>query len=111
MAQLRDAHTSALILEGTVEDVVAVADELGHDEVLFDGVGENFDPASVTGHAARAAELAELGADVSDRDVRASLKRQRDEHLERLNDVLADALPVARERLEEARERQERAES
>jgi len=47
MAQLRDARTSELIAEGTPQEVVLLADRLGHDEILFDDVGLNFDPDAV----------------------------------------------------------------
>lgn len=47
MAQLRDAETSELLVEGTAEDLVLIADELGTKEVLFDDVGLHFDPGAV----------------------------------------------------------------
>jgi hypothetical protein len=58
MAQLRDAHTSELIAEGTPLELAVLAEELGRDEVLFDGVGTEFDPDAVLDAARqRAAEL------------------------------------------------------
>lgn len=39
MAQLRCAKTSELLLEGTPTEVAAMAEKIGYDEVLFDGVG------------------------------------------------------------------------
>lgn len=47
MAQLRDKHTSELIAEGSPVEMVLLADQLGRDEVLFDGVGLQFDPDAV----------------------------------------------------------------
>ena len=47
MAQLRDAQTSELIAEGPPLELVLLAGELGRDEVLFDDVGEAFDPDEV----------------------------------------------------------------
>lgn len=38
MAQLRDAQTSELLAEGTPADLVLLADRLGPDRVIFDGV-------------------------------------------------------------------------
>jgi hypothetical protein len=47
MPYLRDAHTSEAIFEGTPEELALLANELGRDEVLFDGVGLAFDPDAV----------------------------------------------------------------
>lgn len=62
MAQLRDAHTSALIAEGTPVELVTIADELGLNagivgidetadelglDVIYDDVGLGFDPDAV----------------------------------------------------------------
>lgn len=47
MAQLRDSRTSELVAEGTAEEVALAAERLGHNEVLFDDVGQDFDPAAV----------------------------------------------------------------
>lgn len=46
MAQLRDAQTSALLYEGTPAQVAAAAQNAPND-VIFDDVGEAFDPALV----------------------------------------------------------------
>lgn len=58
MAQLRDALTSALIAEGTPAEMVVIADAVGRDQVLFDGVGwdlerdePTFDPDAVVAGA------------------------------------------------------------
>jgi len=48
--QLRDAHTSELIAEGSPLEVALLALELGPDEVLFDGAGDTFDPDAVIAH-------------------------------------------------------------
>ena len=47
MAQLRDSVSSALLFEGSVEACVLLATEIGADEVLYDGVGLDFDPEAV----------------------------------------------------------------
>lgn len=47
MALLRDARTSALVAEGTPLQVALAARELGRADVLFDDVGEGFDPDAV----------------------------------------------------------------
>lgn len=69
MAQLRDAQTSALILEGTPLELALAADELGRDEVLFDDVGPAFDPdAVVEAHKERAASLTAAAKDAKGED-------------------------------------------
>lgn len=45
MAQLRDAVSSELVAEGTPEELVLIAENFAG-EVLYDGVGEGFDPQS-----------------------------------------------------------------
>lgn len=63
MAQLRDATTSALIAEGDPLELVLIADELGRTDVLFDGVGEAFDPDAVLeGHRKALAGLEQTAA-------------------------------------------------
>lgn len=47
MALLRDARTSAVILEGTPLEVVLTAAELDDGAYLFDDVGEGFDAETV----------------------------------------------------------------
>lgn len=47
MAILRDAQTGQGIATGTPAEMVALADELGRDNILFDDVGELFDPDAV----------------------------------------------------------------
>lgn len=71
MAQLRDAQTSEIIAEGTPAALVFLADKLGRDDVLFDGVGLTFDPdALLAAHEAEAAGLEEVAqsADASEVD-------------------------------------------
>lgn len=53
MAQLRDKQTSHLIAEGTPLEMATLASKVGFDEVVFDDVGEHFDPQTVLdAHAA-----------------------------------------------------------
>lgn len=75
MAQLRDAHTSELVAEGSPLELVLVARELdrraivpkpGEDlpdgvELLYDGVGLGFDPdAALEDHDTNVARLEEI---------------------------------------------------
>jgi hypothetical protein len=46
MAQLRDAQTSQYMADGSPDEMVLLAEEIGRAEVLFDGVGLAFDPAA-----------------------------------------------------------------
>ncbi len=43
MALLRDIRTGEIVADGPPEDLVLIADTLGFDEVMFDGVGASFD--------------------------------------------------------------------
>lgn len=95
MAQLLDARTSELIAEGTPLEVVLIADELGRDEVLFDGVGLGFDPTAVT--KAEKERLAGL-KDVDAKAHKAALA----EH-----DAIKKRAPAAQKLLERARKRVE----
>lgn len=61
MAQLRDAKTSELLLEGTPEQVVLAAEERGRGNVLFDDVGLGFDPDAVLRARAERLERHGLG--------------------------------------------------
>lgn len=47
MAQLRDALTSEFLAEGDPTALVLLAEKIGPDEVIFDGVGEHFNPDEV----------------------------------------------------------------
>ena len=47
MAQLRDAHTSEIAVEGSAEHVALAAEQFAAGEVIFDDVGEGFDAAVV----------------------------------------------------------------
>lgn len=63
MAILRDVVTGQGIATGSPAEMVGLADALGHDNVLFDDVGEKFDPdsvrASVQEHVESLREVAE----------------------------------------------------
>lgn len=79
MALLRDARTSATILEGTVEEVALAAAELDEGAYLFDDVGLDFDADAVReGHASRVAGLEGALAEAkADKDTEAA-KRLKD---------------------------------
>jgi hypothetical protein len=118
MAQLRDAQTSELIAEGDALDLVVIADELGFDEVLFDDVGEHFDPAAaLEERRGRAPALDEVAASASvDDDGRAraadAAKRERDFLAELVGgrtEAAASALETARERATDVEVADERA--
>lgn len=47
MAQLRDARTSALMAEDTPAVIALLADSFDPADVLFDDVGQAFDPVAV----------------------------------------------------------------
>lgn len=84
MAQLRDAQTSELIAEGTPTELVLLADELGVEEVLFDDVGEHFNPDAVRqAHGDQVAGLERAARDAKGNDRK------------RLTKALEDAKSVA----------------
>lgn len=100
MAQLRDAHTSELIADGTPAQLVAVADELGvkavvvgpgatlpdDAELVYDDVGVHFDPDAVrksrdenlAGLAAMAKETASLATRAKGKPEAKDLRDQAD---------------------------------
>ena len=75
MAQLRDANTSAHLADGTPEELVLVAEQVGRDRVLFDGVGEGFNPDAVLqAYRENMAGLQGGYNEEQDSDAKASLK-------------------------------------
>lgn len=108
MAQLRDRHTSELILEGTPLEVALVAEQLGPAEVLFDDVGAAFDPAAVRqAHHANLEALQAAAAAERDRTARAALETQRSEAVEEERQAVDELAPEAQQKMDEARERVE----
>lgn len=93
MAQLRDTKTSEILYEGTPLEVALIADEIGRDEVLFDDVGESFDPDVVT--RAFTGSISALESAVDDKKIpkdqrdsaRDSLKREKARSEEAKNKV------------------------
>jgi hypothetical protein len=80
MAQLRDAHSSELLFVGTPIEVVALAEKLGRDEVVFDDVGLEFDPDAVLkAHEARLAGLEAAAKDSEQPVTEAAVKAARAE--------------------------------
>lgn len=82
MAQLRDAQTSELIAEGTPIEIVTIAEQIGAQEVLYDGVG-GFDPDAVReAHEQHIAGLEAAAAEAPKAEDRkrlaAAAKRERD---------------------------------
>jgi hypothetical protein len=106
MAQLRDKITSELLAEGTPLEVALVAELIGFDEIIFDDVGQAFDPAAVlAGHRESIANLEvmakssapELAAFTAD-TVAAALEPER--VAEELEAAAIGALEGARQRVE-----------
>lgn len=104
MAQLRDAQTSALLAEGTPEELVALAAELGERDVVYDGVGDKFDPAAVR-------KAAKDRADALDRVVRDAPAGATDERVKptATRDAAKAALVAKADVVAKARERQQTA--
>lgn len=114
--QLRCAQTSELLAEGTPLEIATLADVFPRDEVVFDGVSPEFDPAAV--RKGREDEIAGLQASLAEMPARTPAGedpeafKQRRENLkatiaERKDRIAAGkALAAsARERLGEARDR------
>lgn len=76
MPQLRDAKTSELLAErDDVVELVVIADKVGRDEVLFDGVGDHFDPDAVLeAHRQAADGLERAHREERDRDAKRRLQ-------------------------------------
>lgn len=103
MAQLRDAVTSELLGEGTPTQVAAIGERIGFAEVIFDDVGESFDPVEVLRvHRENVASLEELARDRSVKDVTA---KNVEELVGPVRDAVELGLAPAEAALEAARER------
>lgn len=126
MAQLRDAETSEIIAEGTPFELVTIAGEIGDDEVVYDDVGEAFDPDAVrkahdedlAGLDSAAAEADADAAKAKNADERKSRKADADRLRERVREIkkerdaaakrtqkARDAMGAARERRDDRRKR------
>lgn len=104
MAQLRDKKTSEFIAEGSPVEMVLLADEVGIDEVLFDGVGLRFNPAEVRQEYQDRIDGMKLAA--ADTEV----PHVTDDHVTRLQDLkrqAAERSAVAVQTILEARTRAE----
>lgn len=104
MAQLRDAQTSELIAEGTPLEVAIVARRIGFDEVLFDDVGENFDPAATLDAYDRELAGLEQAVAAAKGEARAELEEHREERAG-VADAALELEPDAAAALEAARAR------
>lgn len=105
MAQLRDAQTSQHVFTGTPLEVAAVAKELGP-EVIFDGVGQGFDPdATITAAEENAKSLASAAVEAKG-DEKARLEQVAADAQADL-DVDPDDVAKATGKLEAARKAQE----
>lgn len=110
MAQLRDIQTSEFIFEGTPEECVLLADKIGRDEVLFDGVGEAFDPDAVlTNYNDRLAAEVALSTSKAD-GITAQDRSDAQARAQQIEQVAADiaaSQPGAEQALADARARLE----
>ena len=106
MAQLRDAQTSEILAEGSPTEVVLIADQLGRAEVLFDDVGQGFDPDAVL--AAHNEQLAAMNAVAANVDEEESVRTRAAQAVaaeQALEAAAEAAAPEAQDRLDEARAR------
>lgn len=109
MAQLRDAQTSDLLAEGTPLEVVTIATEIGLAEVIFDDVGEGFDPGAVLEAHASAVESYDRAAE-TDAENPEQADRLRDAARDRRREAETARKKVAgvRRQLDDVRERRRR---
>lgn len=105
MAQIRDAVTSELLGDGTPVQVAAIGERIGFAEVIFDDVGESFDPVEVLRvHRENVASLEELARDRSVKGVGVTAKNV-EELVGPVRDAVELGLAPAEAALEAARER------
>lgn len=103
MAILRDSRTSAAIAVGTPLEMVLLADELGRGEVLFDDVGQAFDPDAVLeAHQANKKGLTAARKGERNADTKASIDAALEDR-KAAETRAAELVPRARQALEEAR--------
>lgn len=107
MAQLRDAQTSELIAEGAPLEMVLLADKLGRAEVMFDDVGEAFDPDAVLDAARRNEQGLKRAASDARGDERARIAEAHANARAELS-VAGELVGQATGRLDQARARVER---
>jgi hypothetical protein len=101
MAQLRDAKTGECIAEGTPEEMVLLADEVGVEEVMFDGVGEGFAPGAVkTRHQENIQAANDYATSVANDP---AIPQERRDHARHQADARAAVRGTARTRRAEAR--------
>lgn len=108
MAQLRDAVTSELLGEGTPEAMVLLAEQLGRDDVLFDGVESEHNPGTFDADAVLQAREERLSGlqDAIQAETDAGVKERLESTLKADHAVAEEAkeiAPDARDRLDTAR--------
>lgn len=107
MAQLRDKKTSEVIFEGTPVEVASMAQKVGFDEILFDGVSQEFDPSSVLKSFTEETESLKSIAKSDEDDLKESAAAKVKDNDELLLDVdgeksnVLEALNFARSKLED----------
>jgi hypothetical protein len=110
MAQLRDAVTSELLGEGSPATMVLLAEQLGRDDVVFDGVESEhnlgtFDPdAVIAAYRAETDGLAAVAAATTDPDVKAEIQQTIAAHAE-IEQLATELVAGASEAMEQARAR------
>jgi hypothetical protein len=106
MAQLRDAHTSELIAEGTPLEVALIAAGLDDDGLLFDDVGHGFDPrTTIDAHNVRVEGLSYAVRQAPEDDDQADTARAAHRAAVEEGQVSDDAIAKARNALSKARKR------
>lgn len=106
MAQLRDSQTSQILHDGTPLECVVLAQKIGIDEVLYDDVGEHFDPDAVLKAAHENADGLEAAASAAEGEEAGQLLEAAKEAREQLRPRHLDSV---RSSLEEVRQQHDKA--
>lgn len=103
MAQLRDAITSELIFEGDPVAVAIMAEQIGVENVLFDGVGSSFDHQEIIDRHEQ--EITNLQSVLEEPAIEPKLKTATEETLQNLTTRQPDpkAVEETKANLDEAR--------
>lgn len=97
MAQLRDIQTSQILHEGTPLECVAIALQLGVENILFDDVGLDFNHDAVwqATQEQQAALASVAQSDSEDQDLKSEAQASLDELKKTIADAEAQAQDVA----------------
>lgn len=105
MAQIRDAVTSEFLFEGTPLECATIAKEIGFSKVLFDDVGEKFDPNAVLKrHEENVAGLksASTATATPDKELRDTIKKSHDDRVAESEKARKKAPAIEKARAEAA---------